>query len=293
MFNFSQLVALSVSAFQDKAWGPEPPVAPFTSDFLPDEQVVLPIIFPLIGKCRWFNDYNVNRGNFRHTGIDIRAPKMTPIVAPFGGIIGLKAHSFWIYGDNGWAMLGTHLNDDTPGTNDGADARDFMFAPDLTPNGRVEAGQFIGYVGNSGDATAPHLHFEIYAPGPLPTAPRIRNPYFSLKAAQVLNAPRAYPPRAKIVPQRGEIRWVGCVRRLEPDHSTMTLLLVSKQSPNGQSSAITHPLYRKFWLSSAELRALGGWETLRSVSPSAEISVYAPGDAIKMPIRALKVQIEH
>ncbi len=279
MFHLALTVCLLMA--QDKAWGPEPPVAPYTAEMLPNQSVVVPIVFPLIGKCRWFDDYNVNRGNFRHTGIDIRAPKMTPIVAPFSGIIGVKVHTFWIYGDNGWAMLGTHLNDDTPGTNDGANARDYMFAPDIEPNGRVFAGQFIGYVGNSGDATAPHLHFEIYAPGTGRTAPRIRNPFFSLKAAQVLTAPKTDLPEPNAIPPAGQMRWLGCIRRIDEARSTVTLLLSAKQARNGKSQAIVHPAYRVFSLNPSLVTAVGGWSTLRRRSASTQLSIYASATAAR------------
>src|SRR5438046_1207676 len=95
------------------------------------ERVVIPLVFPVLGPSQWIDGYNENRGKCRHTGIDIRAPKMTPIVAPFAGRIGIKRMSFWIYGDDGWAMLGTHLNDDDFGRHNHLGNRDIMFAPDL------------------------------------------------------------------------------------------------------------------------------------------------------------------
>ena len=160
-----------------------PPVAPFSNRNLPSTNVRMPIIFPLIGGCSYNDGYNAQRSGFRHTGIDIKAPKMTPIVAPFKGIFGNKVHTFWIYGEYGWKCLGTHLNDDTPGTNDGKDNFDFMFAPNLRFGDSVEAGQLLGYVGNSGDATGPHLHFEIYSPV------GIRNPFPSLQHSVRIDTP--------------------------------------------------------------------------------------------------------
>src|ERR1700722_151385 len=146
-------------------WGPPPPVAPFSTHNLPHIPHVVGMYFPVIGATHFSDDYNAFRGNYRHTGIDIAAPKMTPIVAPFAGTIGIKRESFWIYGEDGWAILGTHLNDDNLGCHDRKGDRDVMFAPNLVPGQHVEAGQFIGYVGMSGNATGPHLHFELYAPG--------------------------------------------------------------------------------------------------------------------------------
>src|SRR5579859_8225206 len=159
------------------SWGPYPPVAPITMACLPRQYATVGLIFPLVGACHWGNDYNVSRGRYRHTGIDIKAPKWTPIVAPFKGTLGMKRESFWIYGDNGWAILGTHLNDDEPGHPSHKGGRDVMFSPTLEPGQTVQAGQFIGYVGESGNATGPHLHFELYAPGSGPSEERLRNPY--------------------------------------------------------------------------------------------------------------------
>ena len=68
--------------------GPRPPIAPEINSVLPDSKLYVPLIFPVLGSVHWHNDYNDKRGAIRHNGIDIPAPKMRPIVAPFSGIIG-------------------------------------------------------------------------------------------------------------------------------------------------------------------------------------------------------------
>ncbi len=255
-------------------WGPEPPVAPYTRARLPIQNDSVGIIFPVIGRCRWRDDYNANRGPYRHTGIDIRAPKMSPIVAPFSGLLGMKRESFWIFGDNGWAMLGTHLNDDDLGTHNHRGSRDVMFAPELTPGQRVIAGQFIGYVGMSGDATGPHLHFELYAPGGGKTMDRIRDPFPSLKRAQVIRAPRMASMQELALPRRDEIRLQGCVRKISPSSHSITVLLTAKQTAKGFITAQTHIRYLHLRVSDAVLAQVGGWDQLTNLPATQSLGFY-------------------
>ena len=251
------------------AWGPYPPVAPYGMKPLPHQWVSVSMVFPVVGRNHYHNDYGAPRGGFLHTGIDIAAPKMTPIVAPFGGTLGLKRESFWIYGDSGWAMLGTHLNDDNPGRHDHRASRDFMFAPDVAPGAHVRAGQLIGYVGASGRATGPHLHFELYAPGDGPTAARLRNPYVSLKRAVHLGAPVPTILRGK--PPKGTMRLQGCVRYLDAASRKLIMILVSKQLPNGRTVRVAHPRY-------VRLRLPGGCDAaaLAAVASTTPIGALVP-----------------
>ncbi len=260
------LVAL---VLQRPEWGPPPPVAPFGMKALPAQRTVIPMVFPVVANCRWRDDYGDRRSGFLHTGIDIRAAKMSPIVAPFAGTIGLKRESFWIYGLNGWTMLGTHLNDDDPGRHDHRASRDFMFAPDVAPGGRVMAGQLIGYVGMSGDATGPHLHFELYAPGAGPTMGRIRDPYPSLRFSHRLSAP--VPTILTGKPPKGTMRLQGCVRYVDSRRGLLTMILVSKQLPNGRTVRVAHPRY-------VRLRLPGGCDVagLESVGETAVVGALVP-----------------
>jgi hypothetical protein len=229
----------------------------------------MPMVFPVVGNVRWKDGFGEQRAGYLHTGIDIRGRKMSPIVAPFSGTLGIKKYSFWIYSDTGWAILATHLNDDNPGKHDHRAPKDLMFAPNLTAGMRVHAGQFIGYLGESGDATAPHLHFELYAPGKGQTMGRIRNPTPSLHRAQVLSAP--VPAIIPGRPRSGMTRLDGCIRKIDGDN--ITLILTRKQLPNGRTLCVSHPKYVKMKLTSAALDRVGGISALKDLPDTTAIGV--------------------
>ena len=103
-------------------------------------------------------------GRRDHHGVDIFASRGTPVVAAASGIVtrvgtnGLGGNVVWITRPmRGEAHYYAHLDRQL-----------------VTVGTRVQAGDVIGLVGNSGNArsTPPHLHFGIYAPGgavdPLP-----------------------------------------------------------------------------------------------------------------------------
>lgn len=87
-----------------------------------------------------------------HYGVDLAAPMGTPIKAAANGYVKFIGH------DGGYGRL-VMLNNFGPySTRYGHMAR---FAKGLQQGDFVHQGQTIGYVGQSGVATGPHLHFEI------------------------------------------------------------------------------------------------------------------------------------
>jgi hypothetical protein len=146
---------------------------------------VYPIVFPVVGPHHFTDTYDAPRAAGRlHEATDIMAEKMTPIVAAADGTIGWVSSTccgLQIVHDDGYQSWYIHLNNDTPGTDDG---QGWGIAPGIEMGVHVSAGQLIGWVGDSGNAedTAPHLHFQLH----YPDGSRF-NPYHSLLAARHLN----------------------------------------------------------------------------------------------------------
>lgn len=146
------------------------------------------ITFPVRGNVTYSNTFGAPRSGGRtHQGIDLMGAKMQHLLAAADGTVTLLRHTDvgtagnWliITDDHGWQYWYMHLNNDTPGTDDGANRFEQAFVPGLRVGSRVRAGQHIGYLGDSGNAedTSPHLHFEMRDPGG-----RVINPYNSLIA---------------------------------------------------------------------------------------------------------------
>ncbi|MFQ6607210.1 MAG: M23 family metallopeptidase [Fidelibacterota bacterium] len=89
-----------------------------------------------------------------HTGVDVAAPKKSPIFAAASGLVVFS----------GWTLGFGHLiiisHGDGYITLYGHNDENLVEAPQ-----RVERGELIALVGETGDATGPHLHFEIWKEG--------------------------------------------------------------------------------------------------------------------------------
>lgn len=123
--------------------------------------------FPVAGPAWWIDDWHAPRSGGRlHQGLDIFAPRGTPLVAAADGIVtqkyvgALPGNSVEITGEKGVQFFYAHLEDWHEGLELGQE---------------VKRGQVIGYVGNTGNAinTPPHLHFE-YQPLGIPEPPKPR-----------------------------------------------------------------------------------------------------------------------
>jgi hypothetical protein len=185
------LVLVAVMAVPALALTPAPEPLPQTPRVDVTRQVVdltFPVASPGDG-VRFSDDFLALRGGGSrlHAATDVMAPKHRPVHAAVGGTIlsapAVQPSYGWmlsIRGDDGHRYAYVHLNNDTPLL--GADGRWLdddqggygaaygpRIAEAIRTTGaarglRVERGELIGYVGDSGNAKggAPHLHLEIH-----------------------------------------------------------------------------------------------------------------------------------
>jgi len=122
---------------------------------------------PVRGACRFANSWMAARGGRFHVGVDLISPSGTPVVAAASGTLtkqtkggARSGNAWWLTTPSGTYFFYAHLSG---------------FANGLKIGSRVSAGDVIGYVGSTGNAVSPHLHFEIhpYGGGPI-------NPYDSI-----------------------------------------------------------------------------------------------------------------
>jgi murein DD-endopeptidase MepM/ murein hydrolase activator NlpD len=125
------------------------------------------LTFPVAGRTAaavrsYFLDPRDNNTRDHH-GIDIFAPRNTPVLAAADGFVSqvgtssLGGNVVWIWDPRrGQSHYYAHLERQA-----------------VTAGTRVRAGDLVGYVGNSGNArtTPPHLHFGIYGRGEGPIDP--------------------------------------------------------------------------------------------------------------------------
>jgi murein DD-endopeptidase MepM/ murein hydrolase activator NlpD len=124
------------------------PGAGSSQNTLPDASAEIRFYWPLQGKVS--SSFGQRNGR-PHEGIDITAPLGTDIKAAADGVV---ARSGWGPGDYGKTVVITHK--------DGFETLYGHNSYNLVSEGaRVTAGQVIGRVGRTGNATGNHVHFEI------------------------------------------------------------------------------------------------------------------------------------
>jgi len=161
------------------------------------------IVFPIVGPSEYGDNYGDARANGAHAGIDIMTTWRSSAVAAESGTIKFWTTStragcmLYLYGASGATYLYIHLNNDlTPKRdNRGSCVPGVAYADGLKDGARVQAGQVIGYNGDSGDAEGTyHLHFEVH-----PNDGADVNPFPYLNAATRLLFPAPARPGRKLV----------------------------------------------------------------------------------------------
>ena len=131
------------------------------------------IIFPVVGKVAYIDDFGAPRPGGPHQGNDIIAEKKSPAVAAEAGKVkywttsGAAGCMLYLYGESGTTYLYIHLNNDLTLKNDNRGKCVKGTAYTVKNGAKVAAGQQIAYVGDSGDADgrSSHLHFEVHPGG--------------------------------------------------------------------------------------------------------------------------------
>ena len=165
--------------------------APSPAGGATDDAVVLRrITVPVEGSFSYSDDFGDPRSGGRtHQGNDLVAPKGRPLLAAADARVRRihvdngdgEGNTLVLRDADGWDYVYIHINNDTPGTDDGANPLEHAFGPGIAVGARVKAGQVVAFAGDSGNAegTSSHLHFEIHQPDGAAV-----NPYPSLRLAQ-------------------------------------------------------------------------------------------------------------
>ena len=154
-------------------------------------------------------------GGRGHRGNDLMADKMAPVYAAADGVVervadsGMSGRYLVIDHGDGWETYYLHLNDDDPGTDNGAADWSLTLGPGIEEGARVAAGQHIGYVGDSGNAegTDPHTHFELHHGGSaIDPYPYLETAY---RVALAAAAAGIDPGVNDVLTELGESTWLG------------------------------------------------------------------------------------
>jgi hypothetical protein len=156
------------------------------------------IVFPVVGQVQYVDDFGAPRAGGPHQGNDLMAAKKSPAVAAESGTVKYWTTSrtagcmLYLYGLSGTIYYYIHLNNDLTAKNDNRGKCVKGVSYTVNNGARVQAGQQIGYVGDSGDADGghAHLHFEVHPGGGKAVSPY---PYLQ-KAYKLLFAGKAGTP---------------------------------------------------------------------------------------------------
>ena len=237
---------------------------------------VVDITFPVAGKVYFSDSFSAPRSGGRvHQASDLMGTKLQKVHAAMSGTVSFitgvdspvpsYGYMLTIDGDDGLRYSYIHMNNDRPGTDDGEGGVAWAYAPDVRRGERVRRGQWLGYMGDSGNAesTGAHLHFEIHdATVTNPYGEDRLNPHASLLAAlQRGDVPVAKPPadtpaeplpvtpvvspppllRPAPTPDPGQVPDDGRVERLSGGDRVHTAVALSRESHTSASTVVIAP----------------------------------------------------
>lgn len=137
-------------AVGDLALGHEPPAPGDAVSTLP-QPLHYPLAVGALEQDPWGWRFSSARGAWRmHTGVDLVAPEGTTVLAVQTGrvqrVADIAGYGLTVLVDHGggWSSLYAHL-----------------LEASVSPGESVRAGQPLGLVGQSGNASGPHLHLEV------------------------------------------------------------------------------------------------------------------------------------
>jgi murein DD-endopeptidase MepM/ murein hydrolase activator NlpD len=112
-----------------------------------------PINGAKISSSYGMRNHPIHGYSLMHKGVDFSAPRGTPILVAGDGVVKKVSSQARGYGNfveiehnKSYSTLYAHMS---------------KFATAIKPGKRVKQGQVIGYVGATGQATGPHLHYEV------------------------------------------------------------------------------------------------------------------------------------
>jgi hypothetical protein len=138
---------------------PKPPPVPVAASLTPISPVppTTAGTFPVQGPHSYGDGFGAQRSGYMHQGVDVLAAEGTPVVAPVAGTVRFtdyqaSAAGYYVveYAADGRAFFFAHCQKDSVR---------------VTPGMAVAQGAPICLVGHTGDATGPHLHFELWPTG--------------------------------------------------------------------------------------------------------------------------------
>ena len=139
-------------------------------------------VFPSQGRCSFADTWQQSRpGGRQHEGVDIMGVKGLALYAVVDGTITkmygadavLSGNALRLTTSDGTYFFYAHLD---------------SFAAGIAVGSVVKAGQIIGYMGATGHAGSPHLHFEVHPKGGAPV-----NPYPIVKAVDACDVTDVLP----------------------------------------------------------------------------------------------------